>query len=160
MGQYPLNQTVWRRGWNDTKAVWTSWQFVVLDAVVTVVIVGVFGWYWGLAAIVFGMTCAWMGMTASAPVRQRNEARSLLLAKPKPVPLLNRDSLIRAMLAVQEKAIDVKMCRGHFNLKEKHKEDSQKEFYKLSDAWIAYYDATQVLENEQMLAGDHFKGIV
>jgi hypothetical protein len=72
---YPINQSAWRRGWNDTKKVWTSWIFFVLDAVVAVVIGGVSEWYWGLVVVVFGMLCAWMVETASAPIKQRNEAR-------------------------------------------------------------------------------------
>lgn len=76
---YPLTESAWKRGWNDTKTIWTNWQFFVLDAVVAVVIGGVFRWYWGLAAVLFGMFCVWIGSTASAPVRQRNEARNMML---------------------------------------------------------------------------------
>jgi len=75
---YPLTQSAWRRGWNDTKTVWTSWQFFILDAVVAVVIGSVFQWYWGLGIVLFGMLCAWLAVTITAPVRQRNEARHLL----------------------------------------------------------------------------------
>ncbi len=75
---YPLNQSAWRRGWNDTKTVWTSWQFFVLDGVVGVVIGSICQWYWGLGVVLFGMICAWLAVTISAPVRQRNEARHLL----------------------------------------------------------------------------------
>ncbi len=40
---------------------------------------GVFQWYWGLVVVLFGMFCVWLGATASAPVRQRNEARNMML---------------------------------------------------------------------------------
>ena len=76
--EYPINQSAWRRGWNDTRTVWTSWQFFFLDAVVGVVIGGVFEWYWGLVVVAFGMFCVWLGATVSAPVKQRNEARRIL----------------------------------------------------------------------------------
>jgi hypothetical protein len=76
--EYPLNQSAWRRGWNDTKAGWKSLPFVILDAVVCVVVGAIFGWYWGLALFVFAMLCFWMGTTVSAPVKQRNEARQML----------------------------------------------------------------------------------
>jgi len=65
-----------------------------LDAVVAVVIGGVFGWYWGLAIILFSMFCVWLGATASAPVKQRNEARQRIkeleteFKKPKPFNVL------------------------------------------------------------------------
>lgn len=77
--EHPINESAWRRGWNDTKTVWTSWPFYVLDAVVAVVITAIFGWGWGLTIILFGMLCVWLGATASAPVKQRNEAREKLL---------------------------------------------------------------------------------
>ena len=38
----------------------------------------IFQWYWGLGVVLFGMICAWLAVTISAPVRQRNEARHLL----------------------------------------------------------------------------------
>lgn len=38
----------------------------------------VFQWYWGLGIVLFGMICAWLAVTISAPIRQRNEARHLL----------------------------------------------------------------------------------
>jgi len=73
--EQPIDQSAWRRGWNDTKAVWKSLLFIILDAVVCVVIGGIFEWYWGLALFVFAMICAWMSVTLSAPYKQRNEAR-------------------------------------------------------------------------------------
>jgi hypothetical protein len=73
--EYSIKQSAWRRGWNDTKSVWTSWQFYILDVVVAVVIGGLFDWYWGLVIVVFGMFCVWLGATASAPYNKRNEAR-------------------------------------------------------------------------------------
>lgn len=74
----PLNESAWRRGWNDTKSVWTSWPFYVLDAVVAAVIAGIFTWHWGLAVVVFSMICVWMGATFRAPYKQRNELRHAL----------------------------------------------------------------------------------
>ena len=94
------------------------------------------------------------------PYKQRNEARALLLAKPEPAPLRNRESLIRAIVAVKEKAIAVKMSHDRFNFKEKRQEDSRKEWLALTDAHLAYFDATKGLETERLVAGDYFKGIV
>jgi len=48
------------------------------------VIGGVFGWYWGLAIVIFGTICVWMGATARAPVKQRDEARELVEQQRKP----------------------------------------------------------------------------
>ena len=80
--EYPLKQSAWRRGWNDTKTVWTNWLFFILDAVVGVVIGSLFQWYWGVGIVLFGMLCAWLAVTISAPVRQRNETRRLLSEMP------------------------------------------------------------------------------
>ena len=74
-----LTEGVWRRGWRDTKTTWKGLPFVILDAVVCVVVGSVFAWYWGLGLFLFAMFCVWVGATASAPVRQRNEARRELL---------------------------------------------------------------------------------
>jgi len=76
--EYPLDQSAWVRGWSDTKTAWTDWKFFIPDAVVGVVIGSFFGWYWGLAVVVFGMLCAWLAIMITTPVRQRNEARRLL----------------------------------------------------------------------------------
>ncbi len=45
---------------------------------VAVVIGGIFHWYWGLFVVLFGMFCVWLGATASASIKQRNEARQAL----------------------------------------------------------------------------------
>ena len=74
--EYPLNQSYWGRGWKDTKTAWKSLPFIILDTVVCVVVGARFGWYWGLGLFLFAMLCAWIGATASAPIKQRNEARN------------------------------------------------------------------------------------
>lgn len=84
MEKHPLRESLWRRGWNDTKTIWKSWPFYILDAVVAAAIGGVFGWYWGLAIVTFGMICVWIIATARAPVKQRDEARELVEQQRKP----------------------------------------------------------------------------
>ena len=79
MEEYPLNQSAWRRGWNDTKTAWKSLPFILLDGVVCVLVGATFGWYWGLGLFVFALFSVLVGATASAPVKQRNEAREKLL---------------------------------------------------------------------------------
>jgi hypothetical protein len=72
---HPLNESTWRRGWNDAKRIWTGWWFWVIDTVLAGVIGNFFAWYWGVVFVLFGMFCAWLGATAAAPIKQRNEAR-------------------------------------------------------------------------------------
>lgn len=102
MERIPI-ESVWRRGWSDTKTAWKSLPFVILDAVVCVVVGSIWGWYWGLGLFVFAMLCVWIGATASAPVRQRNEAWSVLSEKPK--PMSNKDALLRTISTFCESAI-------------------------------------------------------
>jgi hypothetical protein len=75
----PLDESAWRRGWEDTKKAWKSIPFIILDAVVCVVVGSVFEWYWGLGLFLFAMLCTWIGATASAPIKQRNENRASLI---------------------------------------------------------------------------------
>ena len=77
--EHPINESGWRRGWQDTRHIWTSWQFFVLDAVVGVIVGGVFTWYWGLTIVALGMFFAWIVATSSAPVKQRNDLRKQLI---------------------------------------------------------------------------------
>jgi len=79
MDDKTLTEGAWRRGWRDTKTAWKSLPFVILDAVGCVVVGSVFAWYWGLGLFLFAMFCVLIRATASAPVRQRNEARRELL---------------------------------------------------------------------------------
>ena len=72
-------ESVWRRGWNDAITAWTSWQFLVLEAVAAPVL----GWVAGnamvsLLAVTAGLVGAWIVTTAGAPWGQRNEARAEL----------------------------------------------------------------------------------
>lgn len=74
--EQPLDQSLWRRGWNDTKTIWMSWPFYIFNPVVAIVIGGLFEWYWTLCIILFGMFCVWLKATISAPIKQRNEVRN------------------------------------------------------------------------------------
>ena len=79
---YDLNQSVWRRGWSDTKYLWASWKFRIFELVVSGIAMygltlrGVLEWPLNLVVIPFGMFCVLLVATASAPVKQRNEARA------------------------------------------------------------------------------------
>ena len=76
--EHQLDESVWRRGWNDAQTAWKSLPFILLDTVVCVVVGGIWGWYWGLGLFVFAMLCVWIVATVHAPVKQRDEARNEL----------------------------------------------------------------------------------
>ncbi len=79
MVEYPPDESIWRRGCKDTWVGWKNPLFGILDAVVCVVVGYVFGWYWGIGLFLFVMFAVWIGATASAPIKQRNEARRKLM---------------------------------------------------------------------------------
>jgi len=79
MSGHPLNEGMWKRGWNDTLSIWKSWPFIILDVVVLVVS-AILEWYWGLTLIVCALFFTWLGATAAAPIKQRNEARTKVTA--------------------------------------------------------------------------------
>jgi hypothetical protein len=162
MNKELLNQSLWRRGWQDTTAGWTNWRFLVFEVVVGGVFGGVFEWYWGVAAIVIGMICVWIGATVYAPVQQRNEARALLRGKDNPIVLRNRDELIRAI-------VDVRQTSGKFLMAQEQLDNLGLEgdnFERIDakdkrDAVYAKYEtAMQKLEAEQMVAGKPFESIL
>lgn len=94
-----------------------------------------------------------------APYRQRNEARRLIRTQRK-VPLPNRESLIRAISAIKEKVINLKMRQDDLNFKLKRHEDPREELAKRDNAWFAYLDAKRDLETERLVAGDNFRAVI
>ncbi|MEI4263604.1 hypothetical protein [Roseovarius sp. D0-M9] len=69
-----ISQSAWRRGWNDAwNIATTSRAFWAFEAVGGVIIGAINGW-WAVAWLAGGCFCVWLGATASAPIRQRNEA--------------------------------------------------------------------------------------
>ena len=73
--EHPLDETVWRRGWNDTKAGWLDWRFLLLDVAVAptagVILEPLVGVIVGVSGLIF----VWIGATTRASLLQRNEAR-------------------------------------------------------------------------------------
>ena len=81
-----MEETCWRRAWNDTKHGWGNWPFIWLEAVVSPIVgfcVGVattsaaWGFMAAIGVVVVGLVSVSIGATAHAPIAQRNEARAL-----------------------------------------------------------------------------------
>lgn len=71
------SESVWRRGWNDTKAALHNLWFWGAEAIGGAVVGVIEAWLvpvWIIGVLV----AVWVGATASAPVKQRNEARKQL----------------------------------------------------------------------------------
>lgn len=73
-----LEETAWRRGWEDSKRGWTDWRFVVADMVALPLLAYFVSLPVALGVAALSLFTVWIGATASAPIRQRNEARQLL----------------------------------------------------------------------------------
>jgi len=73
--EHPLNESAWCRGWQATKSTWTDWRFLAFEAVMAPLLGFFVEWWWSIVLVAGGMLCIWIGATASAPVKQRNEAR-------------------------------------------------------------------------------------
>lgn len=64
----------WRRGWKDTKRTWGKWWFLLID--VAAGTIGLIHSPWLAVLIpILGFAAVWFAMTATAPVRQRDEVR-------------------------------------------------------------------------------------
>lgn len=72
-----LRETVWRRGWEDAKRAWTDWRFVLADMVALPVLAIFVSVQVAVVVAALSLFAVWVGATASAPLRQRNEARRL-----------------------------------------------------------------------------------
>lgn len=86
--QIELSDSAWRRGWTDTKCDLADWRFWLAEVVGG----GVLGLYYenalpGFAFVLGFALFLWIWATASAPIRQRNEARELIGALQSTPPL-------------------------------------------------------------------------
>ncbi len=97
-----------------------------------------------------------------APYLQRNEARALLQTKPKPIPLPNRDELLRAIS-------DVQMASGKFLMAQEQLDDLQTRspnsapidaINTKSGAYTEYEQAMNKLAAEKMVAGKPFESLL
>ena len=70
-----ITESVWRRGWEDSKRGWTDWRFVVADMVALPLLAFFVSVPVALVVAALSLFTVWVGATASAPFRQRNEAR-------------------------------------------------------------------------------------
>lgn len=93
--------SAWQRGWGDTKRGLGGWRFWVLEAIVSPIIGIVFNNAWlTLVVVVFGFLCLYIGATASAPIKQRNEARNQLYKLEKDVTLAHQNQDISIDLGI------------------------------------------------------------
>ncbi len=77
MDKAQLSETVWRRGWKDTKAGLGDWRFWAVETVGGLMIGAATESIWVTLIFVIGIFAAvYIGATLRAPYRQRDEARA------------------------------------------------------------------------------------
>ena len=75
MAELDTTESVWARGWRDIKkGLHSPWFWIAEVFVAGAVGVAINPWL-GLLAVAAGVFILWIGATAGAPFRQRNEAR-------------------------------------------------------------------------------------
>ena len=154
--QQPINESAWKRGWNDTKIIWTSWVFVILNVVCCGFIVAFVNRYWGIGLFIFAMLCVLVIKTALAPIKQRNEYRYQLLAKP--IPLPNRASLIKAIGTLSHKTKDLTdKCDIYKSYASADLTISDTVIDNAYKAYDKYREALNGFENEKLIAGKAFE---
>lgn len=125
----------------------------------------VFEWYWGLAIVIVGMICVWMGATLRAPFKQRNQARALLERELKPIPLQDRDKLIGTIVDVTTIATEL-IKRKRKLLSEinnaqggLHPNDKKAKFIvsEINEAGVEYYKALAAVNREKQIVGEPYE---
>jgi hypothetical protein len=114
-----LSENAWARGWRDAKRGVADWRFWLIEVVGG----GIVGMYYDHAfpviVFVLGMAlCLWIGTTAAAPIRQRDEARlfirelqsspALSIVFPREANLPNKISLFRSVTTFLPRGVSLK----------------------------------------------------
>lgn len=179
-------ETCWQRACKDTehfrKSGWSFWAWGVVGAAVFGV-VGAFVGYWltpsnfnpfwqfayptiggGIGVVVgfvlvFSLILGWN--LYRAPYRQRDEARGILQARPKPIPLPNSKELKEAIALVENKTIllvsqlDVyEKMRGQSNYTVNSDMENDK-----NTAYALWNEAMNELRVQYLVAGERYESI-
>jgi len=121
MEQHPLNQSSSCRAWVDTKKwllnSFIAWIIVaavsgmitaiVIPTINTIIFRAIYGFIGAVIALILIICITYIVHLAITPYRQRNEVRKSLLEKQKPVPISNKDALIRAIITLTQSAMEL-----------------------------------------------------
>jgi hypothetical protein len=91
-----------------------------------------------------------------APYRQRDEARALVLAKPKPIPLPNRDMLIRAIAGFADAAIEVINRQEYLDRMDAQNPNLVHAEAMINSAYQTYWEAYKKIGSEKLVATEPF----
>lgn len=178
MAEYPLNQSSWGRARQETVSVFHTIKFWVVEMISAPLVAA--GMYFAIpssastliksivpiAAFSIWMLAVLVGVfllsLVVAPYKQRDQARTMLRAKAKPIPLQNREGLIRAIGAFQQVAVEV--AAHQFNLNDYKKRNPNRVntsmMAVLSQSIHRLNNCRQGLDREVLVAGKIFRQLV
>lgn len=163
-----LAQSSPRRAWKDTTEsfhkIWFFWgvevvatgAFIFLGTILTPedasrLVSAIYPTVGGVIGAIVGFGIIYLICLFRAPYKQRNEARTLLETKRKPIPLPNRNELIKAIAEVKTTT-----------LKYIHLQDTQstRTLAEVTQAHECYENAIERLESERLVAGKEYDAIL
>ena len=126
-------------GWSDATTAWFGAGVALAGAATLVVLVLV-------------------GSVIVAPYRQRNEARAELQKRQAPVPIPNRDALIRAMAKFQDAAIEVVNQQEQLDKVDARSPNlvHVQEMTARDEAYELYRETEKEIHREKLVAGKAF----
>lgn len=162
--EHPLNENAWRRGWQDTAQRWKSVWFIILEAILAPLLGFFVEWWWSIVIVAGGMLSIWIGATARAPIKQRNEARLSLLANKPKIRLENKRELLTAINEIGHRALDVITYQGMLDVQS---QDTAKDVIQYTgiqqnrdSALVEFKNAIENIDAEKLIAGEPFREIV
>ncbi len=176
MVEKPLNQSLPRRAWVETKEsfhkIWFFWSaqvaavgaFALLGTIFTPENAGrlasaIYPIASGAVGAVVGFGIIYLICLIKAPCRQRDEARALLQAKPKPIPLQNRKELRGAIASVENTTIQLVN-----KVNELKNADSQNPYLAelatvADEAYDRWNESMNELRRQYLIAGDAYESV-
>lgn len=138
---------------------WKSIYFIVFQAVVAPLL-GIFvEWWWSIIVVAIGLLCIWIGATERALIKQRNEARALLLAKPKPIPLQNRKELRGAVASVEDTTMQLVNRKNELDKTDPQSPYLARAMAIADEAYDRWNEAMSELRRQYLIAGDKYESI-
>ncbi|MFC1905102.1 hypothetical protein ACFLXT_05035 [Chloroflexota bacterium] len=178
MAQYQLNQNSLGRARQEIIHALHSWKFWVATIIAQAILMitayvitpdnssGLTYTIVHAIALVIGMLAmvgiAFVVSLIVAPYRQRDEARALLLAKPKPVPLQNKGELIRSISEVRQTSGELLLAQEQLDdLNARSPYIAHVEAMDAKEnAKLKFNSAMNKLDAEILLAGKPFESIL
>ena len=112
---------------------------------------------------ILGLAVVFLISLFIAPYKQRNEARALLMKRPKPIPLSNRDTLIRNMDEAKTATLEFINVRRQLAVLVNQKPndiDENKADKILKDSQSKYNEALRLLDCEKLVAGYEYEPLI